>query len=78
LLTEDLRAFSNIKERATTAAQIRDIVKQANVYAIAHGEKIDNLVDSMSVAWIATFVTEDRASSLLEIRQDNSFLRTCP
>jgi len=48
LLTEiqadDLRALCNkVKERGApaTAVQIRDIVKQVYVYAIAHGEKVD-------------------------------------
>ncbi|CAG4899764.1 TrbI/VirB10 family protein [Paraburkholderia saeva] len=42
---EDLRALCNkVKERGApaTAVQIRDIVKQVYVYAIAHGEKVDN------------------------------------
>lgn len=42
---EDLPPLCNkVKERGApaTAVQIRDIVKQVYVYAIAHGEKVDN------------------------------------
>jgi len=56
---EDLRALrSKVKERGApaTAVQIRDIVKQVYVYAIAHGEKVDNPADSVGAASIATFV----------------------
>ena len=48
--------------------QIRDIVKQVYVYAIAHGEKVDNPADSVRASSIATFVPKDRALSPLEIR----------
>ncbi len=68
---EDLRALCNkVKERGApaTAVQIRDIVKQVYVYAIAHGEKVDNPADSVGAASIATFVPKDRALSPLEIR----------
>ncbi|BCQ53264.1 hypothetical protein BLKGLAD_23260 [Burkholderia gladioli pv. gladioli] len=68
---EDLRAFCNkVKERGapSTAVQIRDIVKQVYVYAIAHGEKVDNPADSVGPSTIATFVPKDRALSPLEIR----------
>lgn len=61
---EDLRALCNkVKERGApaTAVQIRDIVKQVYVYAIAHGEKVDNPADSVGAASIATFVPKDRA-----------------
>ena len=43
-------------------------MKQVYVYAIAHGEKVDNPADSVGAASIATFVPEDRALSPLEIR----------
>ena len=68
---EDLRALCNkVKERGApaTAVQIRDIVKQVYVYAIAHGEKVDNPANSVGAASIATFVPKDRALSPLEIR----------
>ncbi|MBD8643494.1 tyrosine-type recombinase/integrase [Stenotrophomonas sp. CFBP 13724] len=68
---EDLRALCNkVKERGApaTAVQIRDIVKQVYVYAIAHGEKVPNPTDSVGAASIATFVPKDRALSPLEIR----------
>jgi integrase len=75
LLTEiqpkDLRAFcSKVKERGAPApaVQIRDIVKQVYVYAIAHGEKVINPADSVGPSTIATFVPKDRALSPLEIR----------
>ncbi|RMX05715.1 site-specific integrase [Corticibacter populi] len=75
LLTEiepqDLRALCNkVKERGApaTAVQIRYIVKQVYVYAIAHGEKVINPADSVGAASIATFVPKDRALSPLEIR----------
>ena len=48
---EDLRALCNkVKERGApaTAVQIRDIVKQVYIYAIAHGEKVDNPADSVA------------------------------
>lgn len=67
---EDLRILCNkVKERGApaTAAQIRDIVKQVYVYAIAHGEKVVNPADSVGAASIATFVPKDRALSPLEI-----------
>lgn len=54
---EDLRALCNkVKEcgAPATAVQIRDIVKQVYVYAIAHGEKVDNSADSVGAASIAT------------------------
>jgi len=66
---EDLRALCNkVKERGApaTAVQIRDIVKQ--VYAIAHGEKVENPAESVRASSIATFVPKDRALSPLEIR----------
>ena len=68
---EDLRALCNkVKERGApaTAVQIRDIVKQVYVYAIAHGEKVDNPANSVGAASIATFVPKDPALSPLEIR----------
>ena len=68
---EDLRILCNkVKERGApaTAVQIRDIVKQVYVYAIAHGEKVVNPADSVGAASIATFVPKDRALSPLEIR----------
>lgn len=68
---EDLRALCNkVKERGApaTAVQIRDIVKQVYVYAIAHGEKVENPADSVRASSIATFVPKDRALSPLEIR----------
>ncbi|WP_031340805.1 tyrosine-type recombinase/integrase, partial [Xanthomonas maliensis] len=75
LLTEiqadDLRALCNkVKERGApaTAVQIRDIVKQVYVYAIAQGEKVENPTDSVSASSIATFTPKDRALSPLEIR----------
>ncbi|WP_027793654.1 tyrosine-type recombinase/integrase [Paraburkholderia acidipaludis] len=75
LLTEiqpdDLRILcSKVKERGApaTAVQIRDIVKQVYVHAIAHGEKVDNPADSVGPSTIATFVSKDRALSPLEIR----------
>ncbi|WP_434803245.1 tyrosine-type recombinase/integrase [Paracidovorax avenae] len=75
LLTEiqadDLRALCNkVKERGApaTAVQIRDIVKQVYVYAIARGEKVENPTDSVSASSIATFTPKDRALSPLEIR----------
>lgn len=43
-------------------------MKQVYVYAIAHGEKVDNPADSVGAASIATFVPKDRALSPLEIR----------
>jgi hypothetical protein len=73
LLTEiqpkELRAlFNKVKERGApaTAVQIRDIVKQVYVYAIAHDEKVDNPANSVGAALIATFVPKDRALSPLE------------
>jgi hypothetical protein len=48
--------------------QIRDIVKQVYVFAIAHGEKVVNPADSVGPSSIATFVPKDRALSPLEIR----------
>ncbi|SAK17662.1 phage integrase [Burkholderia multivorans] len=51
-----------------TAVQIRDIVKQVYVYAIAHGEKVDNPADSVRAASIAALLPKDRALSPLEIR----------
>lgn len=48
--------------------QIRDIVKQVYVHAIAHGEKVDNPADSVGPSTIATFVPKNRALSPLEIR----------
>jgi integrase len=75
LLTEiqanDLRALcTKVKERGApaTAVQIRDIVKQVYVYAIAQGEKVENPTDSVSASSIATFTPKDRALSPLEIR----------
>ena len=68
---EDLRILCNkVKERGApaTAVQIRDIVKQVYVYAIAHGEKVVNPADSVGPSSIATFVPKDRALSPLEIR----------
>lgn len=68
---EDLRILCNkVKERGApaTAVQIRDIVKQVYVYAIAHGEKVANPADSVGPSSIATFVPKDRALSPLEIR----------
>jgi integrase len=68
---EDLRALCNkVKERGApaTAVQIRDIVKQVYVYAIAHGEKVDHPANSVGAASIATFIPKDRALSPLEIR----------
>ena len=68
---EDLRALCNkVKERGApaTAVQIRDIVKQVYVYAIAHGEKVVNPADGVGPSSIATFVPKDRALSPLEIR----------
>ncbi|TBU94663.1 tyrosine-type recombinase/integrase [Phytopseudomonas dryadis] len=68
---EDLRALCNkVKERGApaTAVQIRDIVKQVYVYAIAHGEKVENPAESVRASSIATFVPKDRALSPLEIR----------
>ncbi|MEK6385761.1 MAG: tyrosine-type recombinase/integrase [Paraburkholderia tropica] len=68
---EDLRAFCNkVKERGApaTAVQIRDIVKQVYVYAIAHGERVDNPADSVGPSTIATFVPKNRALSPLEVR----------
>jgi site-specific recombinase XerC len=47
---EDLRILCNkVKERGApaTAVQIRDIVKQVYVFAIAHGEKVVNPADSV-------------------------------
>jgi integrase len=67
---EDLQILCNkLKERGApaTAVQIRDIVKQVYVYAIAHGEKVVNPADSVGAASIATFVPKDRALSPLEI-----------
>lgn len=75
LLTEiqadDLRALCNkVKERGApaTAVQIRDIVKQVYVYAIAQGEKVENPTDSVSASSIATFTPKDRALAPLEIQ----------
>ncbi len=68
---EDLRALCNkVKERGApaTAVQIRDIVKQVYVYAIAHGEKVENPAESVRASSIAIFVPRDRALSPLEIR----------
>lgn len=68
---EDLRTLYNkVNERtaSATAVQIRDIVKQVYVHAIAHGEKVDNPADSVGPSTIATFVPKDRALSPLEIR----------
>ena len=68
---EDLRILCNkVKERGApaTAVQIRDIVKQVYVYAIAHGEKVVNPADGVGPSSIATFVPKDRALSPLEIR----------
>ncbi|CAB3872166.1 hypothetical protein LMG3412_02812 [Achromobacter deleyi] len=68
---EDLRTLCNkVKERGApaTAVQIRDIVKQVYVYAIAHGEKVENPADSVRASSIATFVPKDRALSPLKIR----------
>ncbi|MCP2515545.1 tyrosine-type recombinase/integrase [Achromobacter mucicolens] len=68
---EDLRALCNkVQERGApaTAVQIRDIVKQVYVYAIAHGEKVENPAESVRASSIATFVRKDRALSPLEIR----------
>lgn len=47
---------------------MRDIVKQVYVYAIAHGEKVENPAESVRASLIATFVPKDRALSPLEIR----------
>lgn len=75
LLTEiqakDLRALCNkVKERGApaTAVQIRDIVKQVYVYAIAHGEKVEDPAEGVRASSIAIFVPKDRALSPLEIR----------
>ncbi|WP_110648111.1 tyrosine-type recombinase/integrase [Salinicola peritrichatus] len=71
ILPEDLRALCNkVKERGApaTAVQIRDIVKQVYVYAIAHGEKVANPADAVKASSIATFAPKDRALSPLEIR----------
>ncbi|MGO3743273.1 tyrosine-type recombinase/integrase [Kerstersia sp.] len=68
---EDLRALCNkVKDRGApaTAVQIRDIVKQVYVYAIANGEKVANPADSVRASSIATFVPKDRALSPLEIK----------
>jgi len=56
---EDLRALcTKIKERGApaTAVQLRDIVKQVYVYAIAHGEKVENPADSVGPSSIATLM----------------------
>ena len=68
---EDLRALCNkVKDRGApaTAVQIRDIVKQVYVYAIANDEKVANPADSVRASSIATFVPKDRALSPLEIK----------
>lgn len=68
---EDLRALCNkVKDRGApaTAVQIRDIVKQVYVYAIANGEKVANPAESVRASSIATFVPKDRALSPLEIK----------
>lgn len=51
-----------------TAAHVRDIVKQVSVFAILHGEKVDNPADDVGAASVATFVLKDCALSPLEIR----------
>ena len=43
-------------------------MKQVYVYAIAHGEKVENPAESVRASSIATFVPKDRALSPLEIR----------
>jgi len=43
-------------------------VKQVYVYAIAHGEKVENTAESVRASSIDTFVPKDRALSPLEIR----------
>nr|NMN90899.1 Site-specific recombinase XerD [Brenneria salicis ATCC 15712 = DSM 30166]RBP61519.1 uncharacterized protein DUF4102 [Brenneria salicis ATCC 15712 = DSM 30166] len=75
LLTEispdDLRALCNkVKARGApaTAVHIRDIVKQVYVFAILHGEKVENPADEVKAASIATFVPKERALSPTEIR----------
>ena len=73
LLTEitpdDLRAHCGaIVERAATAIQVRDIVKQIYGFAILHGEKVANPADDVGPASIATFVPKDRSLSPTEIR----------
>ncbi|MBF8179483.1 tyrosine-type recombinase/integrase [Herminiimonas contaminans] len=81
---EDLRTLcTKIKERGApaTAVQLRDIVKQVYVYAIAHGEKVENPADSVGPSSIATFVPKDRALSPSEIRlmlQEMELVATYP
>ncbi|WP_246795253.1 hypothetical protein [Burkholderia perseverans] len=70
---EDPRPFCNKdkdKERGApaTAVQIRGSVKQVYVYAVAHGEKVDNPADRVGSSTIVTVVPKDRALSPLEIR----------
>lgn len=43
------------------AVYIRDIVKQVYVFAILHGEKVENPADEFKAASIATFVPKERA-----------------
>lgn len=81
---EDLRTLcTKIKERGApaTAVQLRDIVKKVYVYAIAHGEKVENPADSVGPSSIATFVPKVRALSPSEIRmmlQEMELVATYP
>ncbi|WP_042885923.1 tyrosine-type recombinase/integrase [Cupriavidus necator] len=71
IAADDLRALCNtVKNRGApaTAVHVRDIVKQVYVFAILHGEKVDNPADDVGAASIASFVPKDRALSPLEIR----------
>jgi len=84
ITADDLRALcGKVKERGTsaTAVHIRDIVKQVYVFAILHGEKVDNPAAEVGAASIATFVPKDRALSPLEIRlvsRQMESVATCP